>query len=162
MYLILILSFFFVSSPVTAQEVGEVTKLPIPRFASLRGDEIYARTGPGTRYPIKWVYQRKNLPVEIIQEFDTWRKIRDIDGEEAWVHQTLLSGQRFAIQNSGQAVPMNRKAKNDSRAVALVESKAILQLEKCQNQWCFASASGFKGWIPYDSLWGIYEAEQID
>lgn len=162
MYLILIFSFFIVSYPVSAQNVGEVTKLPIPRFASLRGDEIYARTGPGTRYPIKWVYKRKNLPVEIIQEFDTWRKIRDVDGEEAWVHQTLLSGKRFAIQNTGQAVPMNRKAKNDSRAAALVESKAILQLEECHNKWCLASASGFKGWIPYDSLWGIYEGEQID
>ena len=160
--MILILSFLIFSSPVVAQTVGEVTKLPIPRFASLRGDEIYARTGPATRYPIKWVYKRKNLPVEIVQEFDTWRKIRDVDGEEAWVHQSLLSGKRFAIQNSGQAIPMNRKAKNESRAVALAESKAILALEECHNEWCLVSSSGFKGWIPYTSLWGIYEGERIE
>ena len=56
--------------------------MPIPRFVSLRSDKVFARTGPALRYPIKWVYVRSGMPIEIIQEFDTWRKVRDIKGEE--------------------------------------------------------------------------------
>jgi SH3-like domain-containing protein len=161
MRLILILCLILTAMPVTAQTTGEVTNLPIPRFVSLRGDEVYARKGPGKRYPIKWVYQRENLPVEIVQEFDTWRKIRDIDGEEAWVHQSLLSGNRYGIQNAGQAIPLLRSARDDARAVALIEDKSVLSLKKCQNDWCQVASAGFSGWIPVNSLWGVYEGEQI-
>ena len=72
--------------------------LPIPRFVSLSADKVFVRTGPALRYPIKWVYQRENMPVEIIQEFDTWRKIRDMDGDDGWVHQSLLSARTPAIK----------------------------------------------------------------
>jgi SH3-like domain-containing protein len=33
--------------------------------------------GPSTNYPIELMYVTKNLPVEIIDEFDAWRKIKD-------------------------------------------------------------------------------------
>lgn len=142
--------------------VGEVTKLPLPRFVSVRSDRVYARTGPGTRYPIKWVYQRDNLPVEIVQEFDTWRKIRDKDGEEGWVHQSLLSGKRFGIVNTEQAVPLLKRTSDDSPPVALIESGVIVMLDSCENHWCHISVSGFNGWLSYDSLWGIYEGEGFE
>ncbi|HKH69397.1 MAG TPA: SH3 domain-containing protein, partial [Reyranella sp.] len=64
--------------------------LPIPRFASLRSDEVNVRTGPGPRYPIDWVFKRKAMPVEIVAEFENWRKIRDWQGASGWVHQSLL------------------------------------------------------------------------
>src|SRR5579864_875220 len=65
--------------------------LPIPRFASLRSDEVNVRTGPGTRYPVDWVFKRKGMPVEIVAEYENWRKIRDWQGASGWVHQSLLS-----------------------------------------------------------------------
>ena len=37
--------------------------LPLPRFASLKSDEVNVRTGPGTRYPVDWVFKRKSMPV---------------------------------------------------------------------------------------------------
>lgn len=145
-----------------AQTVGEVTNLPLPRFVSVRSDRVYARTGPGTRYPIKWVYERKDLPVEIVQEFDTWRKIRDMDGEEGWVHQSLLSGKRYAVVSADQGLPLYREPNDQSRAVALVEPKAILELDSCENQWCEVNASGLSGWIHYDNIWGVYEDERFE
>ena len=61
--------------PSNAQRKG--TGLPLPRFASLRADEANVRAGPGTRYPIEWVFKRKGMPVEIVAEFENWRKIRE-------------------------------------------------------------------------------------
>src|SRR5690348_12952439 len=64
---------------------GSVTQLPIPRFVSLRSDEVYLRAGPGTRYPIQWVYKRRDLPVEILREFDVWRLVEAPDGIKGWM-----------------------------------------------------------------------------
>ena len=62
------------------------------RFASLRADEVNVRAGPGVRYHVKWVFVRKHLPVMITAEFESWRKIRDSEGAEGWVHRGMLSG----------------------------------------------------------------------
>ena len=59
------------------------------------------RTGPGVRYPIDWVFHRRALPIEIVAEFGTWRKIRDEQGAEGWVHRSMLSGKRTALTIGG-------------------------------------------------------------
>src|SRR5688572_19834056 len=66
------------------------TGLPVPRFAVVRSDEVNVRTGPGPRYPIDWVFKRKGMPVEIVGEYENYRKIRDWQGAGGWVHQSLL------------------------------------------------------------------------
>ncbi len=76
---------------------GTSTGLPLPRFAALRADSVYLRRGPGSRYPIEWVYHRRDLPVRIEREFDVWRLIEDSDGIKGWVHQATLVGTRSFV-----------------------------------------------------------------
>jgi len=71
--------------------------LPVPRFVSLKASRVNVRIGPGEDYKIAWVFTRPGLPIEIIQEYDTWRRIRDSDGTVGWVFQSLLSGKRTAV-----------------------------------------------------------------
>src|SRR6202048_2611436 len=71
--------------------------LPVPRFVSLHADRVNLRTGPGDRYPIDWVFTRKDMPVEIIAQFEHWRQIRDWEGTKGWVHQRMLAGKRDVI-----------------------------------------------------------------
>ena len=82
--------------PALAQSRGTET-LPIPRYVSLRSDEVNIRTGPGVQYPIEWVFTRRHMPVEVVEQFEHWRKIRDIEGTTGWVHQSMLSGKRYSI-----------------------------------------------------------------
>ncbi len=83
---------------------GSNTGLPLPRFASLRADAVNLRGGPGTRYPIQWVYKRRDLPVKIEREFDVWRLVEDPDGVKGWVHQATLVGSRsFVILGGTEA-----------------------------------------------------------
>ena len=79
----------------------------VQRFVSLRADEVNVRAGPGVRYPVKWVFVRKLMPVEVIAEFDTWRKIRDWEGAEGWVHRAMLSGRR-SIVVTGKVATLRR------------------------------------------------------
>src|SRR5262249_31160324 len=81
--------------PASAQRKG--SGLPLPRLATLKSDEANVRTGPCSRYPIDWVFKRKGMPVEIVAEYDNWRKIRDWQGASGWVYQGLLTGKRSFI-----------------------------------------------------------------
>ncbi len=82
---------------------GSNTGLPLPRFASLKTDEVNLRTGPGLRYPIEWVYKRRDLPVEIQREFEVWRLVADQEGVKGWVHQATLVGRRTFVVVGGGA-----------------------------------------------------------
>ena len=64
----------------TPANVHKGSGLPLPRFASLKSDEVNVRTGPGPRYPVDWVFKRKMMPVEIVAEYENFRKIRDWQG----------------------------------------------------------------------------------
>ncbi|MCB9979238.1 MAG: hypothetical protein H6862_06520 [Rhodospirillales bacterium] len=174
-FLLCIFSFAILVSPVVSVWAAEgdvpgfrSSGLPVPRYVSLRSDHIYARTGPGMRYPIKWVFQKDGLPVEVIQEFDTWRKVRDKDGETGWIHQSLLSGARSVIVLSSDSkvpepVDMRRGAGGDSRLVARAEPGVVGVLRKCDKSgWCQIDAQGFRGWIDRHFLWGIYPGENLD
>src|SRR5271165_7115035 len=83
-------------------EAAETSGLPLPRFVSLRSDEVNLRTGPGARYPVDWIYTRRDLPVEVIAEFEAWRKIRDWQGAEGWVHQSMLAARRMIVVTGQQ------------------------------------------------------------
>lgn len=138
--------------------IGSETKLPIPRFASLKSENVYVRTGPSMDYPIKWIYKRAGLPVEIIQEFDAWRRIRDPAGDTGWVHKILLSGHRSAMIRGHEAVP----AFEDHdlvEEVAKLEPKFIVTIHECDARACLAQFAPYEGWIEKKYLWGVYGSE---
>lgn len=153
-------------SPVQAQgpaDEGE-TGLTIPRFVSLRSNHINARSGPGARYPIEWVYMQKSAPVEIIAEFELWRKIKDWQGSESWVHKSMLSGKRSVkVITPGEN---NVYAKDDFKAkiIAKVEDEVVGEIEKCpvNNSFCKIKFASITGWMPRQNLYGIYPEEIID
>lgn len=158
--------FCALAAPAAAQDQPQAvqpfrtTDLPLPRFVSLKSDKVYMRTGPALRYPIKWVYTRENLPVEIVQEFEQWRKIKDIDGEEGWVHQSLLSGERTVLVKSDDLIPLREKDSADARMVARLEPMVVAHIEKCGAAgWCGVEAGGYEGWVERKFLWGIYPDE---
>lgn len=132
-----------------------------PRFASLRSDRVNVRTGPGVRYPIAWVFVRQGLPVEITAAFDRWHKIRDIDGEEGWIHMSLLSRERAAII-IGATRPLYRDPDPASPPVALAESGVVGRVLRCHEAWCELSIGRFRGWTYRAFLWGVYPGEEIE
>lgn len=138
--------------------------LPLPRFASLRSGNINVRVGPGTKYPLEWVFTNKSAPVEIIAEFDTWRKIRDHEGNEGWVHHGMLSGVRTALI-LGTRQTVYSKSDQNAKPVAYIDTGAIARVLKCQGNWCQIQAQAgeqtIKGWLVRDKLFGIYPNEEF-
>jgi SH3-like domain-containing protein len=143
--------------------------LPLPRFATTRSTPINVRVGPGTRYDIAWVYVKAGTPVEIVQEFDTWRKIRDVDGSEGWVHQNLLSGKRAGIAapwRKDEQIPLLSQRDNQDGVRAYLGPGFRVEISKCDGAWCEVSATAasatYSGYLPQAEIWGVYEGEAFD
>ncbi len=144
---------------VWAAENATPSGLPVPRFVSLKSDEVNIRTGPGTRYPIAWVFRRENMPVQIVDEFDHWRKIQDVEGASGWVHKTMLSGDRMAMIQ-GKTPRILRDAPEAGAAPVLkAEPMVIARMIECRPQWCRLVIAGHKGWLPKNELWGALKDE---
>ena len=130
--------------------------LPLPRFVSLKADEVNMRAGPGESYPVEWVYTRKGLPVEIIKEYDQWREVRDIDGTKGWVHRVMLSSLRTVQVTGATQRTGYDKPSVDGRPVFRAEPGVQGTLLSCEPGWCRVELSGVKGWMAMDDLWGVY------
>lgn len=136
------------------------SKRRLPRFVSLRSNEINVRTGPGERYPVQWVLRRRLMPVEIIAEFEIWRRIRDWEGAIGWVHQRTLSGRRTIII-TGKIRTLRRRPRGDAPAVARAEQKNVGRLLSCRKSWCRVEIQGRRGWLRRRAFWGVYARESI-
>ena len=156
------------NSPIASSWSSEKSDsgLPLPRFVSLGDDRVNARAGPGFRFPINWVYLRKNFPVEVIEEFGHWRRIKDIDGIEGWIHLSMLSGRRTFIIHSLNAEPsvliLRGGPSNQSAPVAQVEIGAHGNILECGEGWCRVELTPLRGWLSKHLLWGVYEHEFIN
>jgi SH3-like domain-containing protein len=132
----------------------------LPHFASLRADEVNLRAGPGERYPVSWVYQRKGLPVEVTAEFDVWRKVRDSEGTEGWVHQRMLATQRsVVIKDAARA--LHSEADPAAPVIARAEAGVVARLLQCRAQWCEVETQGLKGWLQRSEIWGVFPNEAV-
>lgn len=137
---------------------GPADAAEVPRFASMRAAEVNVRAGPGVQYPIAWVFLRRGLPVEVVAEFEHWRKVRDRDGAEGWVHRSLLSGRRSVVVRGKAIGVLYRDADATSVPVARVEPGVVADLLACHGDWCRVEAADLRGWIARARLWGVYPA----
>ncbi len=132
---------------------GSVTGLPLPRFVSVKAGTANLRAGPGQKYPVRWVYQRQHLPVQIIGEHENWREIRDPWGDEGWLHSSLLSGRRTAMVKA-DLVAVRDRAGDAAAVLMYLEQRVIVTVESCQDGWCRINVDGRAGWLPVAGLFG--------
>jgi SH3-like domain-containing protein len=160
------------SGPGATQPFGVgATGLPLPRFVSLKSDRVQVRQGPGTDHKVLWVFNRVGLPVEIMQEFENWRQIRDQDGSVGWVAHALLSARRTAVVPSwatgksekgpARTVPLHAEASTSSNSIALLEPGVVCDVRTCDSRWCHVSVGDYRGYIEQAKLWGVYPGETI-
>jgi SH3-like domain-containing protein len=152
LFFLFILIFFSFDS---FAEKGKVTKLDIPRFVSLKSNDINLRVGPSENYPIAVKYIQKNLPVEIIKEFKLWRQIKDYDGNIGWIRKNLLRSERYVLTNSKGTI-YNRP---NGKVIGLIKKRNVVKLIKCLPDWCYITHKDIKGWIYKENIWGIYSEE---
>lgn len=171
----LLVGLLLTSNASVAKEVGQVTGLPIPRFIILKSQETNLRKGPNVRFPIVWTYTRKGYPMEIVAEFENWRKIRDIDGVQGWIHENLITGTRNVaiIGQTYKSTSLSYKIKSNelilfrypdetSYPISRAQFGVIGKLKQCQKEWCKVKFNDISAWVLKTNLWGVYPDEIID
>jgi SH3-like domain-containing protein len=154
--------------PPAPRKPEEVEKRPgeeekLPRFASLRADEVNMRVGPGMRYPIQWVYKRRDLPVEITRQFDVWRYVRDADGVQGWMQGATLMGRRTFIIHKADAT-LRADPRDDASPVAILKVGVIGRIRSCEatSDWCQLQAGSYRGYLRREQFWGTFPHEAVN
>ncbi len=135
--------------------------LKVPRFVSLHSDKVNLRTGPGRQYPIEWVLTRKDMPVEVIAQFEHWRRIRDWEGTAGWVQERMVAGRRNVIVGKGGERPLHQQPQPASAVVARAASGVVARLLECQGSWCRIETDNLSGWMRRSDIWGVYPDETV-
>lgn len=126
-----------------------------PFFMSTKSSEVNVRIGPNNRYPIKWIFTKKNEPVEVIAIFDKWYKIRDISGDEGWILSKMLSKKQIGLAVGEKNIHMYKEDNTSSKLVAEIEISASFEILKCTKDFCLVTANKIKGWVEKKHIWGI-------
>ena len=155
------LNFFSMNSICFAEQRGQVTNLPIPRFVSMKAPEGNVRRGPSLSHKVDWIFKQKNMPLKIIAEFGHWRQVLDHEGEGGWMHYSLLSGVRNVVVTN-ELTPLLAKPTDGMPIIAYLEIGVLAKLGKCNHHWCKLNADGYKGWALKSSIWGVFPSEIRD
>jgi SH3-like domain-containing protein len=132
----------------------------LPRFVSLRSDQVNLRVGPGQTYPIEWLLTRKGMPVEVVREFQNWRMVRVWQDASGWILDRMVTAERHVIVDGAVRV-MRRRPEAQSEIVARAEPGVVARLLECQGKWCHIDAGGYQGWLERGDLWGIFPDETV-
>jgi SH3-like domain-containing protein len=144
-----------------AQERGQVTNLPLPRYVSMKAAEGNARRGPSRTHRIDWIFKRRDTPLEITAEHGHWRRVRDRDGAGGWMHYSLLSGVRTVVVEQDM-LQMHTAPDPKTMVVAELELGVVARIEECSRDWCDLAVSGYEGWVPKSAIWGVGADELLD
>ncbi len=146
-YIFLVLFFliiFFVQKSFASESIN---------FLSLKNNEVNVRVGPSKKYPIKFIYKKKYLPLEVLDKSETWRKIKDFENNSGWIHISQLSKKKTAINIIENSI-LYKKATIYSKPLAKLEVGRLVLIKKCDEKWCKISSGEFSGWIKKNYLWG--------
>jgi SH3-like domain-containing protein len=153
-----------ISTPSSAQEAKLTVRgsgLPVPRFVTLKFNEVNMRAGPGREYPVLWGYSKTGLPLLVEAEFGLWRKVVDHEGTTGWMRGSVLSLRRMALVTTGSA-KIHRDSTSQSTIIAVAEKNSLLELQSCPKTMCKVAKDDIRGWIERDAIWGILTSEILN
>ena len=122
-------------------------------FHSLKKNKVNVRYGPGFEYPIKYIYQKINLPIKQIDKKENFRRIIDHKNNSGWIHVSQLKKVNSIIPKSDKI--LFSKPTNFSKPLAKIEKGRVLLIQSCSNNWCKIKTGNFKGWIKIEDSWGL-------
>lgn len=128
-------------------------------FQSLKYNKSFMRIGPSKKFPIKWVFVSRGLPVKIIEKFENWKKIQVPDGTVGWIRKDQLNNEQTVIFISTGKI--YSKPELNSNIIASAETLSILKIEGCKKKWCkvLSSKYNIEGYTLKKNIWGAIVSE---
>jgi len=121
-------------------------------FLMLKNDKVNVRYGPSFEYPIKYIYKKIQLPVQLIDKKENFRRIIDHKKNSGWIHISQLRKSKSLITTSTKI--LFKKPTKYSRPLAKLDSGRLLLIKKCEKNWCYVNTDKFSGWVDKNNIWG--------
>jgi len=122
------------------------------KFLMLKNNKVNVRYGPSLDDPIKYIYKKIYLPVQVIDKKENFRRIVDYKKNSGWIHWTQLIKSKSVITTSSKI--LFKKPTKYSKPLAKIEKGRLLIVKKCKKNWCNIQTDQFSGWINKTNIWG--------
>ena len=122
-------------------------------YLTLRSSKVNLRQGPSLNHPVKLVYNKKFLPVLILDKSYNFRKIKDHENNSGWIHISQLSKKKAALNIEDKSI-IFRKPSEYSKPLATVQKGRLCLIKKCKDDWCKIKSGKFTGWMKRKNLVG--------
>ena len=123
-------------------------------YLILKNNEVNVRYGPGFDYPIKYVYKKKNLPINVIDKKENFRRIIDFKKNNGWIHVSQLKKGKSLILLKDQIL-FSKPTRYSKPIIKIVKGRLLL-VKKCKKKWCKVKTEDYLGWIVTNNIWGTY------
>jgi SH3-like domain-containing protein len=129
------------------------------KMVSVDGDNVNLRSGPGTKYSVKWKYG-SGFPLRVLQEQGNWLKVEDFEGDTGWLFKKLTSrtGHMIVKVHKNQDTKINIRSGPGTKykIVGKAYYGVVFKTIKQQNGWAHVKHdTGLEGWIKRSLLWGF-------
>ena len=121
-------------------------------FLMLKNNKVNVRYGPGFDYPIKYIYNKKNLPIKVIDKKENFRRIIDFKNNSGWIHTSQLKKAKSFILLKDQL--LFSKPTKYSKPMLKIAKGRLLLIKKCKKNWCRVKTEEYMGWLKVENIWG--------
>jgi len=121
-------------------------------FLSLKKSKVNVRYGPSFESEIKYIYNKKNLPIKQIDKKENFRRIVDLKNNSGWIHVSQLKKSNSIIILENKI--LYKKPSSFSKPVARLEKGRLLIVKNCEENWCNVKTDNYIGWIKTNNIWG--------
>ena len=119
---------------------------------TLKKNKVNVRYGPSFDSPIKFIYNKINLPIKQIDKKENFRRIIDLKNNSGWIHISQLKKVNSIITLKNKI--LFKKPSIFSKPVVKLNQGRLLIVQKCKNKWCKIKTGKYSGWIKYNNTWG--------
>jgi SH3-like domain-containing protein len=96
----------------------------------------------------------KFFPVDVVEKKNGWVKVRDFEGDEAWVLEKTLGATPSVVVSTDKA-NIREVANTTSDVLFQVKRGEVFKIEERKENWIkVVDANGDGGWIREDMVWG--------
>lgn len=123
-------------------------------FVSIKNEQVNLRAEPSTE--AKVLYELKiGYPLQVISKDGKWLEVRDFEGDEGWVHESVTSSDPHKILKT-EGANIRSKANKDSDSLAVIKYGEVLSVLGKKGSWVhIETADGVNGWVHKNLLWGF-------
>jgi len=121
-------------------------------FLMLKNNKVNVRYEPDLNSLIKYIYNKKNLPIKVIDKKENFRRIIDIKNNSGWIHASQLRKNKSFILLENQI--LFSKPTKYSKPIVKISSGRLLLVKKCKLKWCRVKTENYTGWLEVKNVWG--------